>query len=78
MRDTGLIAGWSSQFRPKVRQCTEKNRKENNFDRVVQLSLGHLLGAFVALFTGYATSLLVFLIERIVFVFQTKKWGNSY
>ncbi len=71
MRDTGLVAEWSSQFQPQVRQCTEKYRKENNFDRVVQLSPGHLFGAFVALFTGYAASLLVFLIERIVFAFQT-------
>lgn len=67
MRDTGHVTGWMRQFKPDVRQCTEKNKKKGGDDSIVQLSLGHLFGAFVALFTGYAASLLVFVTERIVF-----------
>ncbi len=69
MRDTGLVSGWMRQFKPKVPQCTEKNKKDNS-GSIVQLSLGHLFGAFVALFTGYVASFVVFVTERIVFLFK--------
>ena len=70
MRDTGLVTGWMRQFKPDVRQCTQKNNKKGGDDSIVQLSLGHLFGAFVALFTGYTASLLVFVTERIIFSFK--------
>ena len=68
MHDIGLVTAWMRQFKTDVRQCTQKNNKKGDDDGIiVQLSLGHLFGAFVALFTGYAASLLLFITERIVF-----------
>lgn len=67
MRDAGLVSAWMRQFKPRIPQCTEKNKKENA-DSIVRFSLGHLFGFFVTLFTGCVTSFVVFVV-----VFAIKK-----
>lgn len=70
---------WMSQYQPKVRQCTEINVKhKHDKNKLSKLSMNHLLGAFIALLTGYVASLTVFIRERFVFWFNYRNFGSRF
>lgn len=66
MNAFGLIDYWNDLNFANPYQCLDKKvtKKSSSHPR---LSLKNLTGAFVVLLAGYATSLIVFIIEHLVF-----------
>lgn len=64
--DTGLALHWVKSYQPSAKGCILQDYK-NNVPRIRVLNLKDLSSAFVILLLGCALSLLLFLIEKILF-----------
>jgi len=72
MREAGLLTHWYLKGVPDVHQCVH-TKKKGTIDDMKPLSLKGLTGAFFVLVFGYATSVLVFLVERIYFRLSSRR-----
>ena len=72
MREAGLLTYWYLKGVPDVHQCIQ-TKKKGTIDDMNPVSLKGLTGAFFVLVFGYATSVLLFLGEKIYFLSLSKR-----
>ncbi len=74
----GLISTWQKWFEPNTRPCLNDNKdkgkvKSRKKKQLSRISLANMTGAFSILAIGFLISLLVFLIEKIVFYWKMNR-----
>ena len=70
MTESGLPNYWREKILPKVEKCQLENYELASAEKRV-LTLRDIKGPFIFLLTGISVSILVFLIEMIVFNYRT-------
>jgi hypothetical protein len=71
IQQIGLVDFWDSWFRPMPPQCDGKPQSGNKKKKTTTpLSLKNLTGAFLVLLVGLSLSLLAYLCEKIISIYE--------
>lgn len=77
MSEFGLLKVWTQWYQANPQRCLDEVKKSWNVQNRTRLTLGNLTGAFVVLIVGCLASLLVFILENIMFLMCKKPYKSA-